>query len=156
VLLGVSANGVVLPCGFTSSLGEGVGERGGKSAGGRRVAGVEDSTCPDCSSVVALVGRLPAFKVVAGMFAGIEQPANSMNNNKVERTRQKTFMRCVIRVSWNCPFWASVSQIVNSPILLSEVAYIGGWVNLRPGNSLDELLRLEHSPMAMHLFTQPP
>jgi hypothetical protein len=156
VLLGVSASGVVLSCGFTSSLGEGVGERGGKSAGGRRVAGVEGSTCPDCPSVTALVGRLSAVKVEAGMFAGMVQPANNMNNNKMERTRQKTFMRCAMRVSCYFPLRARVSQIVDSPILLSEVAYVGGRVNHRPGNSLDELLRLEHSPMAMHLFTQPP
>jgi hypothetical protein len=103
VLLGVSANGVVLPCGFTWSVGEGVGERGGKSAGGRRVAGVDRSARP---SVAGLVGELSVVNVEAGMFAGMEQPANNMNNKKKERKRQITFMRCAIRVSLICPLSA--------------------------------------------------
>jgi hypothetical protein len=130
VRLGVSASGVVLPCAFIWSLGDGVGERGGKSAGGRRVARVESSPGSVCPSVAWLVGRLSAGKVEAGTFAGMVQPANNMNTNKVERTKQKTFMRCAIRVRWACPLWLCVSQVVDSPVFLVEVAYIGGWVNL--------------------------
>jgi hypothetical protein len=98
VRLGVSASGVVLPSGFSCSLGEGVGERGGKSTGGSLVLVVESAAWLACPSVARPVGRLSVGNVEAGVPARLEHPTKNMNTKMVERTRRIVLMRRDVRV----------------------------------------------------------